>query len=466
MKFQRAVWILVIFISSSMVTEGGISFAASIDYGGRNDRTVYLSLEKAVELALKNNRNLQTTRRQLSLAASQYRSAKAQYYPQIVGALTTSQSVFNQVNGDPSVLELYSGGATLGLDLPLDLSGAIGRSVQQALITLISSKAQYILSGQDLIVLVYDQYYRILSDRETIEIDKAQVAIAEQQLEIAKARLKTGRVAEVDVMTAKVQLNNNKQNLKVDEGNYQIAMANLRNILVLPQNVEIIATDHLKYSPERFDYDSSIKNALHDRLEMKVARLNIKSAQLALKSTYDPYRPSLNVSANYNYNISGNSIGEAIENRPDEPSWAVTTSLRIPLFIFDGGNIRETKTRALTNIGQAEANLLQTKEAIELEVRNELTNLENAQERVKLVQDTITLAKESLRITERRYRMGVASYLELVDARNNLRTAELNLLDALITHSTSIIRMRRAIGQPLVTSNNDIETEVKSTKEE
>ena len=428
-------------------------------------RTIYLSLEKAVELALKNNRTLQTSRRQLSIAASQYRSAKAGYYPQLTGTLNASHSAFNQEDGHPSVLEIYTGAFEIGLNLPLDLSGSIGRSVQQALITLINSKAQYVLGSQDVIVSVYSQYNSILNARETIAIDKAQVEVAEQQLAIAEARLKTGRVAEVDVMTARVQLNNNKQSLKVDEGSYQIALANLRNTLVLTQDTEIVATDQLTYAPVTFSYDDAVKSALRDRLEMKVARLNVESARIALKSTYDRYRPTINVSASYGYGISGNSIGGAIDDRPDEPSWAVATLLRVPIFIFDGGQIRESKIQALTSIGQAEANVLQTRESIELEVRNELTNLQNAQERVRLVQDTIELAKESQRITERRYRIGVTSYLELVDARNNLRSAQLNLLSALITYSNSLIRLYRALGRPLVNVNEGMQKEVKSFDE-
>lgn len=462
----RTACIVILLMTASHIRGIEASFAdttsVDIETGGDKQQPIYLSLEKAVELALKNNRSLQTSRRQLSIAASQYRSAKAGYYPQVTGALIAAQSVFNQVEGSPSVQELYTGAFDIGLDFPLDLSGSIGRSVQQALITLINSKAQYVLGSQDVIVSVYNQYNNILNARETIAIDKAQVDVALQQLEIAKARLKTGRVAEVDVMTARVQLNNNRQNLKVDEGNYQIALANLRNTLVLPQDAEIVATDQLTFSPVSFNYSDAVKNALRNRLELKIARLNLESARISLKSTYDRYRPTLNVSANYGYAVSGNSVGEAIDDRPDEPSWAVTTSLRVPIFIFDGGQIRESKIQALTNIGQAEANVLQTREAIELEVRNELTNLQNAQERVKLVQDTIELAKESQRITERRYRMGVTSYLELVDARTNLRNAQLNLLNALISYSNSLIRLYRALGRPLVNVDEGMQKGIKS----
>ena len=126
------------------------------------------------------------------------------------------------------------------------------------------------------------------------------------------------------------------------------------------------------------------------------------------------------------------------------------------LFIFDGGAIRESKTQAMIDLEQAEADINQTMDSIKLEVKNELTNFENAQERVGIVEDSIKLAEESLKITELRYGLGSSSYLELVDTRNNLRTAELNLLDALIAHSLSKIRVYKAIGKSMVTATGQL----------
>ncbi len=312
------------------------------------------------------------------------------------------------------------------------------------------SKAQYVSSSQDLVVLVYNEYYSALRAKETIAINKAQVEYARDQLGIAEANLRAGRVPEVDVLTAKVQLRNEEQNLKASEGEYEIRLANLRNTLLLDQQAKITLVSELRYEPGSFEYEASIKEALETRLEVKIAELNLENAKIALKSTYDPYRPTLNVTGGYGYVYSGSSVSDAIENRPDEPSWSATASISIPIFIFDGGATRESITRANLSLSQAQSDFDQVKDDIQLEIRNELTSLENSSERVKIMQDSAALARESLRITELRYQLGKTSYLELTNARNNLRQSELNNLDALIEYILSKIRYDRALGRPLV----------------
>jgi outer membrane protein TolC len=189
---------------------------------------------------------------------------------------------------------------------------------------------------------------------------------------------------------------------------------------------------------------------MQKRLEVKIAELNLENAKIALKSTYDPYRPTLSVTGSYGYAYSGPSVSDAIENRPDEPSWSATASISVPIFIFDGGATRESITRANISVSQAQSDFDQVKDDIQLEIRNELTSLENSSERVKIMQDSAELAKESLRITELRYQLGKTNYLELTNARNNLRQSELNYLDALIEFNLSKIRYDRALGRPLV----------------
>lgn len=410
-----------------------------------------LSLQQAIELALKNNRDLKTARRILSSQASNYRAAKAQYYPQISGSFSIEHTLFNNLEIEPKIANRFSTSLfNVNLNMPLDLSGAIGRTVQKALIGVVTAKAQYLQAAQNLVVNVYSQYYTVLSSVETIRIDRAQVEQAQEQLRIAEARLKKGRIPEADVLTAKVQLDNAKQTLKVDEGGFEVAVATMRNTLVLPQQVEIIPTGKLTFSPEKFVYEEAFQEGEKKRLEMQVSRLNLEVANISLKSTYDQYLPTITLTGSYGYSLTGRNPQEAIEERQKGPLWQFTAGLNVPIFIFDGGTIKESKVRAMTDIEQAQANVQQTRETIALEIKNQLITLQNTQERVEILKNTAKQGSESLRIADLRYRMGLSSYLEYADARNNLRSAELNLLSAIRDHSLAKVNMYKALGRPLV----------------
>ena len=401
-------------------------------------RVLSLSLLTAVEMALKNNLPLQTVRREINNAASSYRAAKGEYYPKISGNLTSEQTLATFTSGTTlQTSQVYTGGLNLTASMPLDLSGAVGRGVQQAIINFVKAKANYVVSSQTLISNVYQQYYDILRSRSAVKIDQTQLEQTAEQLRIAQERLKTGRVPEVDVLTAKVQYDNAKQTLKVEEGAFEIAKSSLRNTLVIEQDVDIILTDELTFQPESMKFETALKEALENRVEIQIARLNLQSARITLKSTYDPYLPTLNLSTGYGYNIAGRNPLHSWQQRPKDPTYSGGFSINVPIFIFDGGIIRESKVRALTGIDQAAADLKQTKETVSFDVKTNLTQLDNSRERVEIGRASIGLANESLRIAEMRYSLGVTSYLELTDARNNLRTAELNMLEALIGYNNA-----------------------------
>ena len=153
--------------------------------------------------------------------------------------------------------------------MPLDLSGAIGRAVQQALIGFVKAKTSYVVQSQALVAQVPPEYHDLLRARETVKIDRVQLDQTGEQLRIAEERLKTGRVPEVDVLTAKVQFDNTRQTLKVNEGLEEIAKSQLRNTLVIEQSVDIIPTDHLSFHPEKFMFEPALKEALENRVEVK-----------------------------------------------------------------------------------------------------------------------------------------------------------------------------------------------------
>jgi outer membrane protein TolC len=158
----------------------------------------------------------------------------------------------------------------------------------------------------------------------------------------------------------------------------------------------------------------------------------------------------LSVSAGYGYNIAGRNPIDSWQQRPTEPTYSAGASIKVPLLIFDGGIIRENKVRALIGIEQAEANLKESQETIAFEVKNNLIAMDNSRERVEIGQSSVDLARESLRIAEMRYGLGVSSYLEVTDARNNLRTAEINNLSAIINYNNAKINVYRVLGRPLI----------------
>ncbi len=150
LQIQKRIAEVFLFIFFFIVLNGIVFARVEKQREGEDSqkRQVHLSIEEALELALKNNRDLQTARRSLKSVESNYRRAKAEYYPHLTGDIKASHTAYNQLDIDPAIQNSYNGGIGINFSLPLDLPGTIGRSLQQAHISLINSQTDYVSSCQ------------------------------------------------------------------------------------------------------------------------------------------------------------------------------------------------------------------------------------------------------------------------------------------------------------------------------
>ena len=125
--------------------------------------------------------------------------------------------------------------------------------------------------------------------------------------------------------------------------------------------------------------------------------------------------------------------------------WGVT--LTVPLFddILTTAQIGEQQA-TLRNLQAQEENLRQQ---VALEVRQSFLNLRQAEEAIRVSDQTLVQARENLDLAEGRYSAGVGNIIELTDAQVLLTTARANNIQALYTYRTAVAQLEKAIGQRL-----------------
>ena len=177
----------------------------------------------------------------------------------------------------------------------------------------------------------------------------------------------------------------------------------------------------MPYEPEHPEVTTTIPEALENRPDYLALDRAVVSAQEGIKLAKTDYLPSLNFVAHYDLNDKNevwNSSGE---------SWTIGGIVH--LNVFDGLKSTYRVREATHTARQYESRKEELKSQIELEVRAAVTQLNDAEERVKVAKEAIGEAEESLRIVEDRYKVGLSTMVEVLDnevavtrtKRNHLR---------------------------------------------
>jgi len=118
----------------------------------------------------------------------------------------------------------------------------------------------------------------------------------------------------------------------------------------------------------------------------------------------------------------------------------------LSLPVFDGLRTKSQIARSSSEAKQADISLAAMREAVELEIRSTVLEVEASWERLNSQEKNVEMAQEGLKIANDRYVQGVATNLEVMDARLALTRARNYRLQALHDLSLARARLKRAMG--------------------
>ena len=285
---------------------------------------------------------------------------------------------------------------------------------------------------------VKKQFFQVLRDQESVSTQIEQVRYATENVRIAQARFTAGAAAQFDVVTAQTTLINNQQALSSAQNTLRLDSANLNNLLGLPQgNVTSLQTPALPALNQTFDAGREVKTALARRPEVRQATGNINIARKLVTLAGATLKPSLGFSAAAGY--TGTRTGTTPQD-----TYSLSALVAIPL--SDGGSTQARVRSAQVDLDTQQVTLSQLQQSVELEVRQALSNVFDAQVRAGSAQQGVAQAQESVRLAQVRYQNGIGTFLEVTNAQAQLATARNNLSTAQFDYQTSLAQLARAEG--------------------
>ncbi len=279
---------------------------------------------------------------------------------------------------------------------------------------------------------------------ETIAIDagvgsqRAQVENAQAVYHQAEVRKEAGTNARIDVTRTLVELQGQQQRLTALESDLRKQKLALARLIGLPLDHELILSDPLTFNPPPVpDAAGAVQQAFQKRWDLKAAESQVRAAELVVSAAHAERLPSASLSADYG--VLGSS---PVSNHG---VYSVVGAVNMP--IYQGGRVKADIEQAEATLHQRQAELADQRGRIEQEVRTALIELETAIGEVRLAESNRGLANETLRQARDRFNAGVTTTVEVVQAQEQVASAESDYFNALFAFDLARISLARAMGE-------------------
>ena len=400
------------------------------------EHALALDETRTIDLALANNRTAKQTKWGYEAAKSAVSQEAARKNPSVEYAWGA-----NRTGGDTGSGK--SGNHKFSISAPV-FAPQLDASIDSARYTREGTGASYEEALQQAKYDAISGYYTLIMNRNLVDV--AQQAVKDYQGHVTnvEAQYNVGLVASSDVLAAKTNLADSETNLVKAQNSANLSEASLNQVIAYPAQTAITTAEHdLQYKPYNVTLEQAKAYAMLHRSELVKSAMAIKSAEEAVRSAKAGYLPTVKVNASRGYEDPDGYFGTS------KKSWSVGASASWSL--WDGGATQNAIKKANAQLEQAKEANLATVDAVLLAVQKAYLNLRSAEQTIQSTQTAVAQGQESFRIATLRYRAGVGTNLDVLDAETKLTTARNNYVQALYNYNISIAALEQLTGVPLNT---------------
>jgi outer membrane protein TolC len=433
-----------------------------------------LTLERAIELALRDGQEVALARLRIDLAESQIQAARAQVLPSVSGTagytrtfaspFDTGGAAFTipdelKFEPDPTlpleerVRYLEDKAPNAGLqgigslfsDLPFGQPNTYLATVNVSQlvysggqVTAALNIAEHLRSAAELTLAedaaevrrqVRTAYYQALLAQELTTIAGEGLAQADRVLEYEQIRREAGQVAELDVLRAEVARDNLRPQLVAATNALDLALLNLKRLIDVPLREPVRLTSPLVEPSGQDLADTGLSPDLltAQRAALQAAEREVLIRQEQVSIVRGSYRPRVTFDMAYGKQVFPSGVFDlASDWRTD---WTAGLTVRVP--IFTGFQRGADIAQAQVERRQAELQLAQARQAVQLEYEQALGEKERARVAIAARRRTAEVAERAYELTLLVFEQGLTTQLQVADSRLQLLQARSNLAQAI-----------------------------------
>lgn len=273
---------------------------------------------------------------------------------------------------------------------------------------------------------VTQAYFPVLLLKTNLGVLNNNISNLEKLLNETRAQFEAGFVEQLDVDRLVLSLNNLRNQLNNVETQAENALRNLKFLINYPLDEALAVEDDLsvvELEVEALALTGDIPYANRPELQLLDQTLELQDLNIALQKS--AYLPTLYGTLSGQYQYQGDNFSDGFW----APTVVVGLSATIPIYDFGGRAARVEKARLAKQKIVNQRN--DVNRSIQLEVINARATFKTAASRLEVGKDNLELAQRIYDTTQIKYREGVGSSLEIVQAEQSLYEAQANYLNVL-----------------------------------
>ena len=483
------------------------------------DNVLYLSLEDAVELALRRNLSLIAQRYDFSRSAEIIRgnlgiydlftSATYSFADQesLAGSeldgAPVVQSERQNFNFDLSQLTPYGGTATFRYTSSRDASNSAfltfnpqypvtlnlgftqpllrGRGKLATNRDLILARTDHLISLEtfrsqviDTVERVENAYWQLVQARKQLEVSRESLSLAQELHDRNRIKVEVGTLAPFELVQSEAGIAQRESDIILNEAQVGDAADNLRRLLNLPEGdlwlLEVEPETEPGMEPVAVDLQEALRTALEERTELRNKAYELDRLETNAQFFHNQKLPRLDLTVNYGSNATDGVIidPETGQIRQDGDIFdSLGTALdrdfdgwsAILNFSFPIQNRTARANNAIANLNleQGQQEMTDLEQQITTEVRSAVRQLQAAAQQVRARGAEREAQEKSLEAERKRFENGMSTSFQVLQIQERLSSAQSNEVQAVTNYRTQLATYYRAIGKLLEESGVKID---------
>jgi outer membrane protein TolC len=425
---------------------------------GQNSAPMQLSLSQAIDLALKQNRDIKLA--QLAVVDSQHKKeiARSDYFPHIrnqssvlhitdLAGVNIPAGAFGNHPDTGAIpgqnLVIDQGGLTsytsgTGLEQPLTQMFKIHASNRAATADINTAKIQVNQAENGIALKVRQLYFGILIAQLKQKAAAEQVAAGEVKLQESLQDVERGNALDVAVLESRASALDARQAALTQRLQIHDLTISLNDLMGLPLNTTIaLDADVSAASMSVPSREECIRIAQQHSPEIQAAKQSVEKAKAGLSAAKDAYIPDVTGLARYSYQ---SGVPFLVHNFG-------TFGFTLSYDLFDGGRRVAGIKDAQTVLSEAELNLTKVEDEVEVQVETAYDKVEQLQDLTGVAAEALKAREEASRVTDRRFEQNAALDSARSEAHAKAISAQASYLGATLGLSLAQSDLKRTIGE-------------------
>jgi multidrug efflux system outer membrane protein len=400
-------------------------------------------LQRLIDQALANNRNLRASVENIAAARAQYRIQRAELFPQIdAGGTMTRREIGAGAAGGSFAVGGTTYQANAGVNaFELDLFGRVRSLSDAALNRYFGQEAAARAVRLTLTGDVAGAWLTYAADQSLLKLAVDTAAAARRSVTLTRARVSGGvaprtdlRQAEQILATAEANIASQRTALAQDINALQLLVGAPVEQSLLPQSIEEAAKTVAEL-PAGLDSRVLLRrpDVVQAEYELRAANAEIGAARAALF-------PSISLTGLFSF--ASTALSSLLSS--DSLTKTATANIGYPIFRAGAGRAGVEQTQALQRA--AVATYEGTIQTAFREVADALARRGTVTEELAANERFEAAAADTYRLSEARYRGGIDTFLTTLDAQRSLYAAQQSVVQTRLVRAANLVTLYRTLG--------------------